>query len=71
MDNILKYHIEDTKEKLLEIKEDIEDLTATIEDLKEFKIQLVATSRLTSLIVSAICGFVTLAVSTLVAVKFK
>lgn len=70
MEPILEYHIEETGKRFNDIKEDLRDIKTRLDELREFKIETIATSRLVSLLVSAVCGLITLTISTIVAIKF-
>lgn len=70
MEPILEYHIEETGKRFSDIKEDLHDIKERLEELRDFKIETIATSRLVSLLVSAVCGLITLTISTIVAIKF-
>lgn len=69
--NLLNHHIENTRDQFAELKEDLKTLTEKVNTLNEFKIGLIVSSRTTSLIVSAICGFLTLLITTFVSIKFR
>jgi hypothetical protein len=60
MEELLKYFIKETGEKFAEVKSDLSEINEKLGDLREFKIQMLASARTTSFIVSAICGFITL-----------
>lgn len=64
MEELLRYFMKDTNDRLDKIE-------AKIDDLSTFKIQMLATARMTSLVVSAICGFITLLVTTWLSIKYK
>lgn len=66
MDKLLERHMVETDRKFEELKDDMALLVAKIDDLRDFKIQLLASSRFFSLVVSAICGLFTLAASSFV-----
>lgn len=53
MEELLRYFIQETNESLAQIRTDLSDL-------KKFKAEMVVSARLTSLIVSSICGLLTL-----------
>ena len=54
MDNLLKYFMGETNKRF-------DSIETKLDDLGKFKISLIAQSRLTSLIISALCGFITMA----------
>lgn len=70
LDSILEYHIDETSKRFTEVKEDLSELKLKMDELKGFKIEMLATSRLVSMIISATCGIITLTVSTIVSIKF-
>lgn len=53
MEQLLRYFIQETNESLASIRADLSDL-------KKFKVEMIASARLTAFIVSAICGLITL-----------
>lgn len=53
MEELLRYFIQETKEKLVSIED-------KLEDLQKFKIEMMSSARFTSLVVSSVCGFITL-----------
>ncbi len=59
MDELLKYFMTETDRRLGGIEEKLDDLT-------KFKAEMIATARLTSLMVSGVCGFITLVVTVFV-----
>ncbi|HLB41220.1 MAG TPA: hypothetical protein VJJ83_05495 [Candidatus Babeliales bacterium] len=71
MDSVLDYHIGHSDKKFEELKIQIEALSEKVDELREFKVQMIATSRLVSLVVSAFSGLITLIVSTVITIKFK
>lgn len=62
MEELLRYFIQETNEKLMSIE-------TKLEDLQEFKVEMMASARITSLIISSFCGLVTL-LTTLVTVYY-
>ena len=75
MDKLVDYFIAETNKKheetKLETKLEFEKVHKRLDDLSQFKMQLIVSSRVVSLIVSIFCGFVTLVVSTYVAIAFR
>lgn len=63
MEELLKHHIQDTRDRFNELKQELTALHEKLEDLRDFKISLIATSRTTSIIVSTVCGLITLIVT--------
>lgn len=59
MEQLLKYFMEATNGRL-------DGIEAKLDDLTKFKIEMLATARITSLVVSAVCGFITMVVTVLV-----
>lgn len=66
MDELLKRHIQETDRNFENIHEELLSLSKQIEDLKDFKMRLLISSRFFSFLVSAICGAVTLIASSFV-----
>ncbi len=64
MEKLLQYFISETDKKIEnlrdDIKGDIKDVRTAVEELSKFKVEMIAGARLTALIVSAICGLLTL-----------
>ncbi len=63
MEKLLQYFMQETDKKFEGLSEDIQGVQAKLEDLSKFKIEMIASARLTALIVSAFCGFITLTIS--------
>ncbi len=59
MEELLQYFMGATNDRL-------EGIEGKLDDLVKFKIEMLATARLTSLIVSSFCGLITLVVTVLV-----
>lgn len=70
MEELFKYYVEQTNKRFDDLKEDLRDIQMRIESLHEFKVEQIATSRTISLIISGVCGLITLIVSTLVSIKY-
>lgn len=70
MEDDLKFYREYNDRRFDEIRSDIRDLATRLEELNEFKISQIATSRTISVVISAICGLITLIVSSFLTVKF-
>jgi hypothetical protein len=62
MEELLRYFMTETNDRL-------ERMESRLEDLTKFKLEMIASARLTSLIVSGICGAITLVASLFVAIK--
>lgn len=75
MDNVLKYHIENTNKQFDEIKESLHEIHDRIDDVQKFKAEMLISSRIVSVIISAVCGFLTMIATTIlsyyVQVKLK
>ena len=71
MEELLKMYREYNDKRFDEVRDDIKDIASRIEDLREFKIQQIAAARTVSMIISSVCGFITLIVSSLLTVKFS
>lgn len=63
MDGLLKYHIENTDKRLSDLQVETREIRKRIDSLQEFKVSMIAGARLTSLLVSSLCGFITLLVT--------
>jgi hypothetical protein len=61
MEELLKYYMEETNKRITSMESKLEDLT-------KFKIEMVASARTTSLVVSGLCGLITMIVSVGVAI---
>lgn len=66
MDELLKRHIVETDRKFEELQEDVALLVSKIDDLRDFKIRLLVSSRFFSMIIGAICGAISLLASSFV-----
>lgn len=53
MEELVKYYMDETNRKIAKIETKLDDLT-------KFKLEMIASARLTALIVSGICGLITL-----------
>lgn len=71
MDKLLEHHIRDTERRFDEVREDLGGISKKLTDVQEFKVQMIINARWVSLVVSAVCGLVTMAVTTFVSVKYK
>lgn len=70
MENLLKMYQEYSDKKFDEIREDIQEIRQRMDEIHEFKVKSIATSRTVSMIISAICGLVTLLVTSFLTIKF-
>lgn len=61
---LLSYHIEQTGKKFDEVRDELKSLIEKVDALQEFKVSIIINARWVSLVVSAICGFVTLVATT-------
>lgn len=62
--DLLEHHIEETRRQLDDVKAELKNIRDRLDDLHRFKADLIASSRTVSLIVSAVCGFITLIATT-------
>lgn len=67
---MLEYHIEETSRRFDEVKSDLKDIKEKIDDFKEFKIEMLTTSRMVSIIISGVCGIITMIVSVIISIKY-
>ena len=70
MEQLFKLYTEYNDKKFDEVRSDIHELRQKIEEIHEFKVTSIATSRTVSMIVSAVCGLVTLLVTSFLTIKF-
>lgn len=70
MEHLLKMYQEYSDRKFDEIREDIHEIRQKMDEIHEFKVTSIATSRTVSMIVSAVCGLVTLLVTSFLTIKF-
>jgi tetrahydromethanopterin S-methyltransferase subunit G len=54
-----------------EVRKDLQEIQEKLNEIHDFKVQMIANSRLVSMVVSAVCGLVTLIITTIVSIKFK
>lgn len=66
MEELLKRHISETDRRFEEIQDHLEEISGKMDDLRDFKVKLIVTSRFFSIVVSAICGILTLLASSFV-----
>lgn len=71
MENLLQYFMKETDRKFDSIDARFDKLDDKLDDLTKFKIEMVASARLTSFLVSAVCGAITLTISVWVALRAK
>lgn len=71
MMELLKHHIEETRDRFDEVRADLQDIRCKLEAIHEFKVSTIATSRTVSFIVSAISGIITLLISLFSVSKLK
>lgn len=67
MEQLLSYFIEETNRKFDALHGAVSGIETKLDDLTKFKIEMVATARLTALVTSALCGLITLLVTLFVA----
>lgn len=63
MENLLEHHILETRERFSELRDDIKNIEEKIDGLHDFKIETIVSARWVSLIVSAVCGLLTMIAS--------
>lgn len=56
---LLKQHIKDTTRRFDELRKSLDRFEGKLDDLSEFKVSVITTSRVSSLVISALCGFIT------------
>lgn len=66
---LLDYHIKETNKSLDDIYEEISEIRKSISQFSEFKVSMIAQTRVISLVVSAACGLLTM-VATIAAEYF-
>lgn len=66
MEELLKRHIQETDKNFEDVYDSLVLITAKLDDLREFKTKLIVSSRFFSLVVSAVCGIITLLASSFV-----
>lgn len=62
-ETLLQHHIEETRGNFADVREDLRELKVSLAELKTFRTEMIVTSRTVSLVVSAVCGFITLVAS--------
>lgn len=60
MEELLKRHIEETDRRFECMSVQLDKISDRLEDIHTFKVEMIYTARMVSLIVSSLCGFVTL-----------
>ncbi len=60
MEQLLRYFIQETNEKLSSMDDKMIQMGDKLSDLQKFKAEMMASARLTAMFVSGICGFLTL-----------
>lgn len=63
-DKFFDYFVKTTEKKFDALQSDIAEVNSKLQDLHQFKTTMIVNSRWVSIIVSAVCGAVTLGVST-------
>lgn len=61
--DVLDYFMSDTRDKFVEVNSKLDRVNDKMEDLTKFKAEMLVSSRWVSMIVSAACGLITMAVS--------
>ena len=60
MEDVLQYHINETNQNFRDIRNDLKSINEKLDAVNEFKISTVITARWVSLIISSVCGLITL-----------
>lgn len=71
MENLLRYFMEETNRKFQDIHESQGNINRKLDDLTQFKIEMVASARLTSFVVSGACGLLSMMISVALAIYFR
>jgi len=66
MEELLKRHIAETDRRFDEVIEVLKQLNGEVSNLRDFKTSMVVSSRGIALLVSSICGFLTMIATSLV-----
>lgn len=69
MEQLLRYFMAETNKRFDEIGLRFDGVSEKIDGLQKFKIETIASARWVSLVVSGICGFITMVVSAYVTSK--
>lgn len=67
MTSLLHHHIEETKDRFTEVKEELREINGKLDNIHGFRMESLATARLVSLICSGAIGFLTMAGTLLLA----
>jgi hypothetical protein len=59
-EELLKYHIQDTGKKFDDLNDSLKMINSRLDDVQAFKMEMIISARWVSLIVSALCGLVTM-----------
>ncbi len=60
MEELIRYFIKETNERLESLDYKMTSMGAKLSDLQKFKAEMIASARLTAFFVSGVCGFITL-----------
>lgn len=71
MQELLQMYREYNDKRFDELRADLQEISLKLETMNEFKVQMIASSRVVSMVISAICGLVTLIASTVISIKYK
>lgn len=63
MEKLLKYFIEDTSKKIDEVNSDIHEINRKLDDLMKFKIEMLASAKMTSILVSGAISLASLIIT--------
>lgn len=71
MEKLIEYFINETNKTRDELKSEIRLIQERLNDLQKFKVEMIVSARWVSLIVSAVCGLLTMIVSAVITLKLK
>jgi ABC-type glycerol-3-phosphate transport system permease component len=64
---LLEHHMKETGRRFDEVSNHIEELSLKLDGLSEFKVRTIVNARWVSMVVSGVCGFITMVVTAFVA----
>lgn len=70
MEELLKYFIKETDRKFDDIRSNMEGVNVKLEDLTKFKVEMLATARATSFMVSVVVGVISTAISVFISIRY-
>ena len=71
MEELLKMYREYNDKRFDEVRADLQEVNRKLDEIHDFKVTTIATSRTVSMIVSALCGLLTLITSAAITINFK